>query len=405
MSQQDTAFEMISDWFPGTGKQEFYLSGYAGVGKTWLASKLPEKLGLPTGEGGLMYGAYTGKAASVLHAKGCTGASTLHSLIYIPQAKGREELRNLQTELEAASSKAEIKRLEKAIDKLELELAQPGFMLSDTSPVASARLLVVDEVSMVSDEMAEDLRSFGVPMIVMGDPAQLPPISGKSAFGADPDFLMTEIRRQEEGSPILSLATRARQGLKIMPGRSGDTSAYQRLAPYRIREHDIVLCGRNKTRQLLNQRIRRAMKVKSWHPIAGDKVICLENNKLLGLLNGHMFTVLDLTGHDEERKRLTLLVKDEDGNEREITTWADPFERFQDGEDGVKKMDYHRRQACAFMTFGHAITVHKSQGSQWNSVLLVDEARVFRNDASKWLYTGITRAARSLTLVRPNEVL
>ena len=50
-------------------------------------------------------------------------------------------------------------------------------------------------------------------------------------------------------------------------------------------------------------------------------------------------------------------------------------------------------------TFGDALTVHKSQGSQWDSVVLFDESAAFREDGARWLYTGITRAAKELTLV------
>lgn len=43
---------------------------------------------------------------------------------------------------------------------------------------------------------------------------------------------------------------------------------------------------------------------------------------------------------------------------------------------------------------------HKAQGSQWDSVLLYDQSEVFRSSATKWLYTGVTRAAKKLVLVR-----
>jgi exodeoxyribonuclease-5 len=44
--------------------------------------------------------------------------------------------------------------------------------------------------------------------------------------------------------------------------------------------------------------------------------------------------------------------------------------------------------------------VHKAQGSQWDSVILFDESYAFRENRSQWLYTGVTRAARQLVLVR-----
>ena len=50
--------------------------------------------------------------------------------------------------------------------------------------------------------------------------------------------------------------------------------------------------------------------------------------------------------------------------------------------------------------FRYALTVHKAQGSQWERVCLVDESWCFREQRSRWLYTGITRAADLLTVVR-----
>ena len=50
--------------------------------------------------------------------------------------------------------------------------------------------------------------------------------------------------------------------------------------------------------------------------------------------------------------------------------------------------------------YGYALTVHKAQGSQWDNVMIFDESRAFRQEKEKWLYTGITRAAKSLTIVR-----
>ena len=58
-----------------------------------------------------------------------------------------------------------------------------------------------------------------------------------------------------------------------------------------------------------------------------------------------------------------------------------------------------RRESDEF-DYGYALTVHKSQGSQWDDVVLFDESRAFREHRARWLYTGVTRAAQRLTLVR-----
>ena len=72
---------------------------------------------------------------------------------------------------------------------------------------------------MVGPEMAADLLAFGKPILVLGDPGQLPPIKGTGAFTeVVPDIMLTEIHRQAGESAIIRLATMARQGIDIPPG-------------------------------------------------------------------------------------------------------------------------------------------------------------------------------------------
>ena len=56
-------------------------------------------------------------------------------------------------------------------------------------------------------------------------------------------------------------------------------------------------------------------------------------------------------------------------------------------------------RATTWFAYGYALTVHKAQGSEWPSVLLIDEYSMpeYRKE---WLYTGITRAAKRLTAIR-----
>jgi exodeoxyribonuclease-5 len=60
---------------------------------------------------------------------------------------------------------------------------------------------------------------------------------------------------------------------------------------------------------------------------------------------------------------------------------------------------YEKKEAHEF-DYGYALTCHKAQGSQWNSVMLIDESHVFKKDSHRWLYTAITRAAEQLVIVR-----
>jgi len=51
-------------------------------------------------------------------------------------------------------------------------------------------------------------------------------------------------------------------------------------------------------------------------------------------------------------------------------------------------------------TFAYAISVHKSQGSQWNNVVVVDDYHGRKDQYKNWLYSGITRAVESVTIAR-----
>jgi exodeoxyribonuclease-5 len=71
-------------------------------------------------------------------------------------------------------------------------------------------------------------------------------------------------------------------------------------------------------------------------------------------------------------------------------------EFFEGREDEIPLIA--RRESDEF-TYGYALTVHKAQGSQWNAVVLFDESYAFREHRSRWLYTGLTRAAERITVV------
>ncbi len=188
---QDAALNAVANWLkdePGSNgtPQVFRLFGYAGTGKTTLARHLAEHA-----DGEVKFAAFTGKAASVMRGKGCKGASTIHSLIYRARESGEEI---------------------------------PSFDLWDDAPASKAELIVIDECSMVDAELGRDLLSFGVPVLVLGDPAQLPPIQGGGFFTeAEPDVMLTEVHRQAEGDPIIRLSMNIRAGEYLEPGRYGET--------------------------------------------------------------------------------------------------------------------------------------------------------------------------------------
>jgi exodeoxyribonuclease-5 len=204
---QAKAIRDIKEWFTGRTKEQqvFRVFGYAGTGKTTITKHAIAELGLSDGANGVMYAAFTGKAALVMTRKG-TPASTIHSLIYRVSEATQEEIEKVKRDIATIREKLNLlgpaKRfLEEAhLRSLELRLDdihRPRFVLNEQSIVRDAALIVLDEVSMVGPDMARDLIAFGKPILVLGDPGQLPPIKGEGAFTqAEPDVMLTEIHRQ-----------------------------------------------------------------------------------------------------------------------------------------------------------------------------------------------------------------
>ncbi len=362
--QQDAALTAVARWLksrPGKGDtpQVFRLFGYAGTGKTTLARHLAEAV-----DGKVTYAAFTGKAALVLRSKGCDGASTIHSLIYRSRGENEEA---------------------------------PTFTLNPDGAASKAKLIVIDECSMVDEELGRDLLSFGVPVLVLGDPAQLPPVKGGGFFTeAEPDAMLTEIHRQEADDPIVHLAMAVREGGRLSVGDHGTSRVIRRDAVDReaVLEADQVLVGLNKTRRLYNTRLRELLGRTSNMPVAGDKLVCLRNDRKKGLLNGGLWTIAELKTSKSQLVTMRI-TPEEDPSAKPVKVSVFP-NYFEGTED---TLPYELRRHGDEFDYGYALTVHKAQGSQWDNVYLFDESYAFREHRARWLYTALTRAAKQVTVV------
>lgn len=357
--QQDDALRAVSDWIRRGDRQVFRLFGYAGTGKTTLAKQLAEDV-----DGDVVFAAFTGKAALVLRKRGCRDARTIHSAIY--------RLREADTE-------------------------EPTFVLNAESAAAKAELIIIDECSMVDEDLGRDLLSFGRPVLVLGDPAQLPPVKGGGFFTeAEPDAMLTEVHRQAADNPIIRLSMEVREGARLTPGALGESRIVRRpeIDADLVRRADQVLVGMNKTRRGFNARLRQLAGHADPYPQPGEKLVCLRNEKSKGLLNGGTWIVKTQAATRGGKLRYGIVPDDEPG--RKPLRIAVRPEYFTDGEDGVPAS--MRRTSDAF-DYGYVLTVHKAQGSQWDDVVLFDESFAFREHRSRWLYTGITRAAERITIV------
>lgn len=430
---QARAIAAIKEWFNNrTGEQQvFRLFGYAGTGKSTVLKFALEELGLEPHKGsrdggacspGVVTATFTGKAALVLRRKG-TPARTIHSLIYSVIAATDEEIEAAGKKIGEAESQAvnltgfDRTAAEAAIEAMRQAMSQmkkPRFALNPQSDAAFAKLIVLDEVSMVAEDMARDLMSFGKPILVLGDPGQLPPIKGEGAFTKDaPDVMLTEIHRQAGESAIIRLATMARQGEPIGFGQH-DTFVWKMrkmdVSPEQCLRGGQVICGLNATRLQLNNAMRRAAGFQDgWLPTGkGEKVICLKNQNDLGLINGMFLALEDVV--DEGSLYFSAAVCDEDGNAigrpnddgkpERLRIYKGHFEDHAAFDRARHDRDWKTKRMLSEATFGWAITGHKSQGSQWENVIVWDDG-LGRSDADRrrWLYTVITRAERGLVIL------
>lgn len=360
-SQQDDALVAVDRWRrDSAGKQVFRLFGFAGTGKSTLAREVAASVG-----GLVLFGAFTGKAALVMRSKGCDGARTIHSMIYRIEDKERR---------------------------------QPRWVLNPDSDVADADLIIIDECSMVDTRLGADLLSFGAKVLVLGDPAQLPPVGGAGFFTrATPDVMLTEIHRQAADNPIIRMSVDIRQGRELSVGEYGDSRVIHRsdLSSTDVMDADQVLVGLNRTRHTYNRRLRELKGIASPSPVRGDRLVCLKNKSPKGLLNGGLWCVQQAS-EAEGLIDMAVTSLDEPGREEEVDVTV-PREFFDGTEE---KLDWRQRKWFEEFTFGYALTVHKSQGSQWPNVLVFDESAAFREDRTKHLYTAVTRAAETLTVVQ-----
>jgi exodeoxyribonuclease-5 len=440
-AQQLAGIQKIQQWYSEVSDREydgfdtpgrpFRLFGYAGTGKTTMAREIPEALGL----GKVVYGTFTGKAAHVLRSKGAEPVSTIHSAIYLPttSAEARRALDDARTALEQSHERRDgiedyisrgeleatdgvkdeltelhalIARLEAQIPELEAAARRLSWELNPMAEWASAELIILDEVSMVNGRLAQDVESFGVPVLVLGDPAQLPPVEGGGYYtNATPDHLLTEIHRSALENPITAMATRIRESTG--PGLGLTKADRVGVSVRHAMEHDQVLVWSNKRRWSLIKAMRQLKGFPEGVPVPGDRIMCLTNNKDMAVFNGQQFEVVGVT---DGLGGPSLDVVSDEGVKRTLNAFSDGF-LGMDMQTTAKNSGAGQRGNRMLATFAQAITVHKAQGSEWDSVYVFDEtpgmiSMTSRREgpdvavakARQWAYTAATRARQTLTL-------
>ena len=257
---------------------------------------------------------------------------------------------------------------------------------------------------MVNKEIADDLRSYGIKLLVMGDPGQLPPVSGEGAFtNREPDVFLREIHRQAAGSPILELATLAREGKPLPVGFDRDGVRVLRLTketqPLVYRPETQPICGLNRVRWVYAQRIRKIRGFEGELPQVGERVICRRNDRDEGLFNGGLGTLQDVRETKGGLLRIDVQMDDLIKPSRKLLVDPYLFRRHFTNGSAEKALRVKGEPRLHEFDWSDPLTAHLSQGSQFPDVTVVDDSAAFRDNRAKWLYTSLTRAERALTVL------
>lgn len=371
------------------GEKYTCIAGYAGTGKSTLVRFLIKELNIPMED--IAYACYTGKASLVLQQKGLP-AMTLHKLLY-------KSFKNKDGTFTH-------------IPKNELEYPY--------------KLIVIDEISMCPEKIWLQALKHGVHIIALGDPFQLPPIGKDNGVLAAPHIFLTEIMRQALESEIIKLSMDIREGkpLRLMDGKDVKIISADQVVSGMYTWADQILCGKNVTRRTINSQMRRMLN-KGEEPEEGDKVICLKNywetlnepgNPLINGMIGEIASINlgrdnGVLGRDMKIGFYPNFAVEEAPFDFCFRDLEVDYKLIKEGTPTMakdaqpiywKRSGFVKKPLMEF-DYGYAITVHKSQGSQFDKVLLFEE-NINREMHSRWLYTAVTRAISKIVIVAKNPI-
>ena len=369
------------------------ISGYAGTGKSTLVKFIVAALPNIDPDEDVIYTSFTGKATQVLQKKGNKNVSTLHKLLF------------------------------ESIPKPD------GTFFRKPVEFIPYKIVIVDECSMVPKELLQRLIKYNVHIICLGDPGQLPPINKNedNHLLDHPHIFLDEIMRQEAESEIINLTMDIRAGkpLTRYQGKEVQVLNKDELTTGMLLWADQIICAKNETRIALNNQMRDLLG-RSGGPQDGDKVICLKNNwdiysvndnplvnGTIGYLKDSFSTYINLPRQitsDGQPKKLDILTAnfisdtEEDygilNMDKQLITTGVPGLDWKTSYKMGRNWRFQDKIPDQF-TYGYAITCHKSQGSEWDNVLVIEEGFPFEKEEHKqWLYTAATRAAKKLVIIK-----
>lgn len=390
------------------------VTGPAGTGKsTILADLIKDMHPLDPDnpeDGGYVVCAPTNKAVSVLRRKGIVGATTAHTLTSRYNGRNWAKINELKEKVSEYEDRGEHGLAESARKKID-EMLQISFSSGGSIPGQHADVIFVDEGGMLSEEIAQRVMAFNRPVVVFGDPYQLPPVKAKPFFlTGSPHAHLEQIMRVDEQSDILHVATKVRNGESLKVGMKTTSVVISDKMPSLtlLSKADSVLVGKHKTRMGLNRRLRAHMGFNTDTVGVGEPLVVVRGQKDLDI---HTSERVSLTGSPvtsrstpsgATRVRQGLRSLDDPLSISQNATfplylgWAEDHWNYH-------KDRYHQDAQILEITkaiqldLGYAMTGHRSQGSEWDKVAVVyDGWGVSKEEKRRWLYTVITRARKSL---------
>ena len=431
---QSSVFRKVNTWIEthreGAGGI-LSIGGFAGTGKTTVLGCIAKKWQHRR----TAYVCFTGRA--VVHLRralntwsvpfntqlkgSILGAycGTVHSLIYRPCA-----------------CKDYTPAQSKQLDSLHGRCPCDGSGFVKLSAQPPFELIVVDEASMVHAGMAEDLESYKIPIIYVGDHGQLPPIGGKGNKMAHPDLRLETIHRQATDNPIILLADEVRQTGLVSPDTIARFGSDKRvlfskrahlndhMQDFARRASDTMrtslvcgntpegtsgfaaICRTNAMRLALNRQVRKYRQGGHYDTAVqnGDYVIALKNKP--PIFNGMRGIVEQVLGRDPITTHLHVRF-DDLPHTCEMFACNFQFNRERTFGNALEMATAAKAAGIdastiskwgSLIDYGYAMTCHKAQGSQFGTVLVYPDGRMDPNedDTKRWLYTAITRAKSHL---------
>ncbi len=382
-SDQEQVLKKTLDWVNQPQGSYLTIGGYAGTGKTTLTAFIRQEIFKKDPLITVAFCSYTGKAARNLEDKlkenkaifSGDNVSTIHSLIYTAVTNKQGDVTGWRRR-----------------DYLDFDL------------------IIVDEASMVDPYILNDLISYNIPIIAVGDHGQLPPIGANYSLMQNPHLVLDQIHRQKEDSPIIDVSILARETGQIPIKKFGDNVM-------KISKHDpdsreiinealsgydedvMIICGYNATRLNLNKEMRARKEKFGQLPESGDRVVALKNNHYSQIYNGATGVIEKILEVDDSGNWMLVKIA-LDGQDKiyQGYVYIPQFNQKETISNNLHDPDGHQGD---LFDYGYALTVHKAQGSQAERVILFEERFPKATDEEwrRWLYTAVTRAKKELLII------